>query len=205
MASRRHRSAARARSPRLSTNLRIIGGKFRGSTILYHGDPTTRPMKERVREAVFNLVGPAVKGKFVIDLFAGTGAMALEAISRGADGGIVIERSFPCAAEIRKNTEALGIADRITIETADTFVWRRRGPALPDIPQLVFCCPPYDYYLTRSVEMTDLVDQMILAAPTNSVVVVECDGRFDTTSLPQPDRWDVRHYAPATVAVLDVE
>ncbi|MEZ6070660.1 MAG: RsmD family RNA methyltransferase [Pirellulales bacterium] len=65
------------------SELRIIGGRLRGSHVAYSGDPRTRPMKERVREAVFNLLGPAVRDSYVLDLFAGTGAMALEAISRG--------------------------------------------------------------------------------------------------------------------------
>ena len=203
MASRRHASSARGKSLRQPANLRIIGGKFRGRTIRYHGDPGTRPMKERVREAVFNLVGPAVKGKFAVDLFAGTGAMALEAISRGADRAILIERSFPCARAIHENAELLGVAEKITIETADTFVWRRRHPVLGDAPLLVFCCPPYDYYLNRAAEMSDLVCQMIQAAPAGSLVVVECDRRFDTQTLPEADRWDIREYPPAVVCMFD--
>ncbi|MDB4778044.1 RsmD family RNA methyltransferase [bacterium] len=67
--------------------LRIVGGRFRGRQIEYHGDPRTRPMKDNVREALFNLVGGWVPGKAVIDLFAGTGAVGLEAISRGGIAG----------------------------------------------------------------------------------------------------------------------
>ncbi len=62
------------------TVLRIIGGVHRGRKLEYSGDPRTRPMKDRVREAVFNLLGPDVAGKYVIDLFAGTGALGLEAL-----------------------------------------------------------------------------------------------------------------------------
>ena len=64
--------------------LRIIGGQFRGRRLTYHGDPLTRPMKDRVREAVFNLLWPGAEGAVAIDLFAGTGALGLEALSRGA-------------------------------------------------------------------------------------------------------------------------
>ena len=66
--------------------VRIIGGKFRGRKLEYSGDPRTRPMKDRVREALFNLLGHGVEGKVAIDLFAGTGALALEALSRGRRG-----------------------------------------------------------------------------------------------------------------------
>ena len=74
-----------------ATELRIIGGHFRARKLLYHGDPVTRPMKHRVREAIFNLVGLEAKGRHAIDLFAGTGALGLEALSRGATSATFIE------------------------------------------------------------------------------------------------------------------
>ena len=75
--------ASRRTSPEV-VGLRIVGGRFRGRKLLYSGDFRTRPMKDRLREAVFNLVGPAVAGMHAIDLFGGTGALGLEALSRGA-------------------------------------------------------------------------------------------------------------------------
>ena len=69
------------------TELRIIGGNFRGRKLRYHGDPVVRPMKHRVREAIFNLISTESDGAHAIDLFAGTGALGLEAISRGAEPG----------------------------------------------------------------------------------------------------------------------
>ena len=88
---KRPSSARRAKrpagkAPGKPSPLRIVGGKFRGRKLLYAGDDRVRPMKERVREAVFNLLGPAAKKKHAIDLFAGSGALGLEAISRGAAG-----------------------------------------------------------------------------------------------------------------------
>src|SRR6186997_1276149 len=68
-----------AAPPPAGTELRIIGGDLRGRKLEYHGDPRTRPMKDRVREAVFNLVEP--DGTYAIDLFGGTGALGLEALS----------------------------------------------------------------------------------------------------------------------------
>ena len=75
--------------------VRIIGGHFKGTRLVHLGDQRTRPMKHRVREAMFNLVGPAVGGMHAVDLFAGTGALALEAISRGAAEATMVERHFP--------------------------------------------------------------------------------------------------------------
>ncbi len=64
--------------------LRIVGGQLRRRRIQYSGDPRVRPMKDRTREALFNLIGPIASDVYAVDLFAGTGALALEALSRGA-------------------------------------------------------------------------------------------------------------------------
>src|SRR5208282_4422218 len=95
--------------------VRIIGGKFRGRKLEYSGDLRTRPMKDRVRESLFNLLSTAVKGKVAIDLFAGTGALALEALSRGASRAVLIERHRPTAETIRRNATTLGVHDFIEV------------------------------------------------------------------------------------------
>ena len=103
----RKKAGLRDGAPHAGSLMRIVGGKYRGRQIRYDGDARTRPMKDRVREAVFNLVGPAVKGTIVWDLFGGTGAMALEALSRGADRATIVERRFPTADVIRENVSRL--------------------------------------------------------------------------------------------------
>src|SRR5688500_4898978 len=149
-AKRRPRSPSSASrpdpTPAGSADLRIIGGRLRGRKIIYAGDPRTRPMKDRVREAVFNLVGPSVAGKLAVDLFAGTGALGLEAISRGAARAAFIERHFPTAALIRRNAEQLGVSEQCEVVPGDTFVWGRRPAQWGDQPWLVFCSPPFDLY-----------------------------------------------------------
>jgi 16S rRNA (guanine966-N2)-methyltransferase len=181
--------------------LRIIGGEFRGRKLAYHGDPGTRPMKHRVREAIFNLLGPSVKGKHAIDLFAGTGALGLEALSRGAASATFIERHVPTARIVRENIESLDVENRTEIATANAFIWARRAPKLPELPWLVFCSPPYDYYLEKTDEMLALLERIAALAPGGSIFVVEADVRFDVEKLPQTEAWDVRQYPPAVVAI----
>src|SRR5262245_175776 len=106
--------------------LRIIGGTLRGRRLQYSGDLRTRPMKDRVREALFNLLGPGVKGSHAIDLFAGTGALGLEAISRGAARATLIERHLPTTRLIEQNAAALGVANQIEVVFSDAFLWARR-------------------------------------------------------------------------------
>src|SRR6478736_5897185 len=140
--------------------LRIIGGSMRGRKIEYSGDARTRPMKDRVREAVFNLLGYSVEGTHVIDLFAGTGAMAIEAISRGATKAICIERHYPTAKLIEKSARELSIADRLNVVFGDTFLWTKSYALPQDSPPLtVFCSPPFDFFVDRAAEMLELISR----------------------------------------------
>src|SRR5262249_16834607 len=150
--------------------LRIIGGSLRGRKLEYSGDVRTRPMKDRVREAVFNLLGTGVEGTLVVDLFAGTGAMALETLIRGAASASCIERHYPTAKLIERGAAQLGIRDKISVVFGDAFLWSKNY--LPDtnaVPLVVFCCPPYDFYVERQSEMLALIDRWMHLAPARSL------------------------------------
>jgi 16S rRNA (guanine966-N2)-methyltransferase len=187
---------------RSASSPRIVGGEFRGRKLHYSGDERVRPMKDRVREAVFNLIGPAVRGLHAIDLFAGTGALGLEALSRGAATATFVERHFPTADIIRQNVAELGVADRSTILPANVLLWSRRMPELPSGPWLVFCSPPWDLLVNELDAMLALVAILIDRAPPGSQFVVEADERFDFHLLPRPDEWQIRPYPPAVVGIL---
>ena len=186
------------------TRLRIIGGTWRGRQIRYSGDPVTRPMKDNIRESVFNLIGGWIPGKLVIDLFAGTGAIGLEALSRGAVHAILVERHFATAKLIEQNVRDLDATSQTTVVMSDTFFWSRQflkqsPPASP--PWAIFCSPPYSLYAERADDMLELIRSLWEAAPPASVFVVEADARFDSNSLPDPDSWRVREYNPAIIHV----
>lgn len=184
--------------------LRIIGGHLRGSTLAYSGDNRVRPMKNRVREAVFNLIGPSVKGKQVIDLFSGTGAVAIEAISRGAVFATLIEQHLPTAKNLRKNIESLHLKSVCQLVCTDAFYWSKvRENFLSQAPWLVFVCPPYDFYVSKKNEMIEMITTLYKAAPLDSMFVIEADERFDFSSLP----WGIpakkrRSYPPAEIGIL---
>jgi 16S rRNA (guanine966-N2)-methyltransferase len=160
-------------------------------------------MKDRVREAVFNLIGPAVIDKFVIDLFAGTGALAFEALSRAAWRALAVERRFPTAGVIEKSASQLGIQDKIEVVAGDAFFWAERLPRSTSRPWLVFICPPYDLYVVSRSEMLTLIERLIAEAPIGSLFVLESDERFDPASLPNAEFWDLRDYSPARIAVFE--
>jgi len=181
--------------------LRIVGGQFRGRRLQYGGDIRTRPMKDRLREAVFNLVGPDIRGMHAIDLFAGTGALAFEALSRGAARATLIEQHYPTAGVIRRNAAVLEVEEAVDIVTGNVFIWWKKRPILSDLPWVVFCSPPYDFYVQRTEEMLELIGGLIQSAPAGSAFVVEADERFDFRQLLNPQPWDVRTYPPAVVGI----
>lgn len=162
-------------------------------------------MKQRVREAIFNLVGPAIKDKYALDLYAGTGALGLEAISRGAVGATFVERHYPTTDGIRETVSTIGITEPCDIIAADSFIWTRKqliDVGLPtEAPWVVFCSPPYDFFVDRTADMLEQIRRVLEVAPAESRVVVESDKRFDTGLLPDRLEWDVRTYAPAVVAM----
>ncbi|HZV21725.1 MAG TPA: 16S rRNA (guanine(966)-N(2))-methyltransferase RsmD [Hyphomicrobiales bacterium] len=126
--------------------MRIIGGRFKGRSIVAPPGMATRPTSDRVREALFNVLSHGIEefeieGIRVLDLFAGSGALGLEALSRGASYCLFVEESAIARAAIRENIERLGL-------TGATKVWRRDstrlGPAAAMQPfQLLFADPPY--------------------------------------------------------------
>lgn len=122
--------------------LRVVGGSLRGRK-LEVPDRGVRPTSERAREAIFDILGPAwVSGAAVLDLYAGTGALGIEALSRGAARAEFVERDPATARLLRENLAALGLSDRARVSIADLD--RGDLPAEVKGPwNLVFLDPPY--------------------------------------------------------------
>jgi 16S rRNA (guanine966-N2)-methyltransferase len=123
--------------------IRITGGAARGRPVASPGGRDVRPTAARVREAVFSILGPRVAGARVLDLYAGAGTLGLEALSRGADFCLFVERAPRHAALIRANLEGLGLADRARVACADAPRLLARRPP-PEGPfDIAFVDPPY--------------------------------------------------------------
>jgi 16S rRNA (guanine966-N2)-methyltransferase len=182
-------------------SVRIVGGRLRGRKLPYDGSMRTRPMKDRVREAVFNLLGPSIVGALAIDLFAGTGALGLEALSRGARHAVFVEQHFPTAAVLRRTLTELDVVKQAEIVAGDAFVWARRTTPSVESPWVVFCSPPYDLFVTRRDDLLGMIESLVVRAAEGSRFVVESDERFDPGLLPLMEDWDVRKYPPAVVAL----
>jgi len=123
--------------------VRVIAGSCRGRLLRAPAGPATRPTSDRVREAIFDVLGSLVdlEGMAVADLFAGSGAMGIEAISRGADTTVFVEDAPPAQRAIRGNLALLGIEDRARVVGQDVLRFLGR----PHDFDLALCDPPYDF------------------------------------------------------------
>jgi 16S rRNA (guanine966-N2)-methyltransferase len=172
--------------------VRIISGSRKGHTIHAPLGRSTRPTSDRVRENLFNIVGP-VDGASVLDLYAGSGALGLEALSRGAAHAVFVERDADAVRTIERNLDKLGL--RATVLRQDAVAMLASETRKYD---LVLVDPPYDMY-------TDVQPQLARHLPSvvteGGVVVVETDARTQP-ELPLDERTS-RKYGSVRVTVYD--
>ena len=118
--------------------MRIIAGVAKGRRLVGPAGLETRPLTDRAKEALFSSLGPAVGDAAVLDLFAGSGSLGLEALSRGAAGAVFVERDRKALAALEANMAAVDLGG--TVERGDVLAYLRRGG---DVFDLVFLDPPY--------------------------------------------------------------
>jgi 16S rRNA (guanine(966)-N(2))-methyltransferase RsmD len=123
--------------------MRVIAGKYRSRTLRSLKGQALRPTSDHLRETLFNILGPAVEGATFVDLYAGTGAVGIEALSRGARAAIFVERHAPAATLIRRNLESLGIGGAGEILGVDVLRGLKQLGARHAHAQFVFLDPPY--------------------------------------------------------------
>ena len=120
--------------------MRIIAGEAKGRRLVAPRSSATRPATDRLRESIFGTLGGALEDANVLDLFAGSGALGVEALSRGAARAIFVDRDPAATAAIRRNVAVAGLADRATVSRADATAFLR---ATDDVFDIVFADPPY--------------------------------------------------------------
>lgn len=177
----------------MQTQLRIVAGSLRGRKLTCTVEPGLRPIPDRVREALFSILGNAVPDRPFYDLFAGTGAVGLEALSRGAGHVTFVERDVRVAGEILNHLKAWNVADRATVQRGDVYRWLDRW--LPPMQSAtVFLGPPYPDFDRRTDDLMAVFEKLQSKLPFDSVLVVQSDRVFDAGLLPQAAAWEERLY-----------
>jgi len=177
----------------MRTQLRIVAGTLRGRKLTYNVNPKLRPAPQMVREALFSILGDAVPDRPFLDLFAGTGAVGLEALSRGATAVTFVERDPRTAAEIERHANDFGVSDRVSVIRADAYRWVEHWPGSPAAFN-VFVGPPYrDFHQRLDALLLLLADLQQKLAP-GSVLVVQSEEHSGLEKLPDSTRWEHRRY-----------
>jgi 16S rRNA (guanine966-N2)-methyltransferase len=156
--------------------LRVVAGQFKGRRLQAPRGTRTRPTADRVREALFSMLGD-VSGARVLDLYAGSGALGIEALSRGAASAVFVERDPQAVAAIERNLAAVGVEALVVREDAMRYLARADGPF-----ELVFCDPPYD---SASRLAAPLAERLPVLTAEDARIVTESDKR-NPLELPFP-------------------
>jgi 16S rRNA (guanine966-N2)-methyltransferase len=187
--------------------VRIIAGEFKGRQLLAPVGDATRPITDRAKQSLFDILTPIITGAEVYDLFSGTGSLGLESLSRGAKFATFFEIDRSAIARLSQNLAALQASDRARIVPGDIFKWFDLSIRRPDSTQasgadVVFLDPPYRFLKNRADELLQLALNLTHShlRPT-SVVVFRHDGR-DKLALPNLDSIDVREYGDMTIELL---
>jgi 16S rRNA (guanine966-N2)-methyltransferase len=150
--------------------VRVIAGELRGRKLVAPAGAGTRPTADRVREALFSILGD-IGGARVLDLYAGSGALGIEALSRGAREAAFVDSSREAVAAIRENLEKLGIEG--SVHRRDALAWLAAAQGTPAF-DLVFVDPPYDSALLNAPL---LAEQLPPVLSPDAVIVTESDKR----------------------------
>ncbi len=168
--------------------MRISGGLARGIPLLAPRGDAVRPATDSLRQAVFSSLGERVVGARFLDLFAGTGAYGLEAISRGASGGVFVEKDARAAECVRRNIEAVCKSagrgtEGVTVLQYDAMSATLDAVATPD---LVFIDPPFEIIDTVAPVLFDRLARA-LAGKRDAIVTLEMPGQAEF----EPEGWEL--------------
>ena len=183
--------------------MRIIAGEFRSRKILPPASDATRPITDRVKQSLFDILNPHIENARVYDCFAGTGSMGLECLSRGAAHATFFEADRSAAALLRKNIAALNVRDRSAVVDTDLFKWfdRPPPPASERRISLIFLDPPYRFLRERTEDLRRVASRLKEHLSDEGIIVFRHDTN-DSLTLPSLTAFDHREYGGMTIQLL---
>jgi 16S rRNA (guanine966-N2)-methyltransferase len=177
----------------MRVQLRIVAGAFRGRKLTCNFGEDLRPTPQMVREALFSILGHSVPDRVFYDIFAGTGVIGLEALSRGASSAVFIERDFRLANDIDQHLRDFELARRGRVLRTDAYRWAE-GWQAPAEPVNLFLSPPFADYEHRLEDMFLLVGHLQRKSAPQSVLVLQSEREAGLEKLPDFGQWDQRSY-----------
>jgi 16S rRNA (guanine966-N2)-methyltransferase len=184
----------------MRTQIRIVAGSLRGRKLTCTVNPNLRPTPQMVREALFSILGNAVPDRPFFDVFAGTGVVGLEALSRGAKSVVFVERDFRLVAELEQHAAAFGVSADVTIARSDVYLWAMRWRP-PAEPVTLFFSPPFADYERRTGDMAELVTSVREKVYPGSVIVLQAETTAPLDEVPGRADADERRYGRNTLLI----
>ncbi len=180
--------------------MRVISGTARGLRLASPDGEGTRPTLDRVKEALFSMLTPYVRGARVLDLFAGSGALGIEALSRGAERAVFVDRSREAEAAVRANLERARLTDRAELLRTDALEYLSAASAAGEGFTLIFLDPPYESGLYEKA--ISLITARGLLAPSG-IIAAEWDAPVGPPKAP-PELESIRdrHYGRVNITLL---
>jgi 16S rRNA (guanine(966)-N(2))-methyltransferase RsmD len=182
--------------------MRIIAGEFRSRKLLAPATDATRPITDRVKQSLFDILTPRIEGAHIYDCFAGTGSMGLECLSRGAAHATFFESNRSAATLLRKNVALLGVQHRSTVIAQDLFKWFDASAAPDQKADLVFLDPPYRFLRERPDHLKSLATEMVERHMKSSGMLIFRHDTRDQLQLPPLKHLDERTYGEMTIELL---
>jgi 16S rRNA (guanine966-N2)-methyltransferase len=180
--------------------MRIIAGTHRGRKLLAPENHDTRPITDRVKQSLFDVLTPRMEGARVLDIFAGTGSMGLESLSRGASHATFIESGRSALKLLRQNIDAFGFADRSLIVPVDVFKWRPMQGA-EGTADIIFLDPPYRFLHEKADALQALAGTLALQLNSDGIVLFRHDAA-DALPLQSLQLADRREYGSMVIEVF---
>lgn len=177
----------------MRVQLRIVAGSLRGRKLTCTFSGKLRPAPQRLREALFNILGDTVPDRPFYDIFAGSGAVGLEAVSRGAQPVTLVERDFRTAEAIEQHAKEFGVADQVTVVRADAYRWADRWPGESG-PVNIFIGPPFPDFARCFDALCKLIADLQAKTAPGSILMLQSEAIFPTEHIPAAEEWDIRRY-----------
>jgi 16S rRNA (guanine966-N2)-methyltransferase len=181
--------------------MRIIAGEFRGRKLLPPDTAATRPITDRAKQSLFDILAPRIDGSLVYDCFAGTGSMGLESLSRGSRFATFFESDRSALKRLHENLHTLNLENRAKVIPGDILKWAALAPLPTEPIDLIFLDPPYLMTAQNPGSISSLTTQLAAHLAPTGILIFRHDAANDV-ALPTLRRYDKRDFGDMRIEFL---